>query len=115
MEWYERNKHRLALELGLLRRHHRDARILIDQNRLVVFKKIYHRRTYLVKMTYPRNFPYAQPKVFVVKPSVRTHHQWKDDSLCLFKPNQVGPKTSGKVILDWTIKFLKEYEEGRTG
>jgi hypothetical protein len=113
MQWYQKNKTRFLLEKKLIRRHYPTARIFTDNKKIVILMKISLKRLYLIEMIYPKNFPYSQPKVFVKKPSVFTSDQYKDGSLCLFDPNQAGPQISGKMLLDWTIKFLKDYEAGK--
>ena len=112
MEWYEKNKERFLIEKKLFRRHYPQAIIIINNKRVIVFKKVLGKKhSYLIKIVYPRDFPNSQPRAYIVKPHIKkVHHQFSDSELCLYDSREVGPQTSGKVICDWCVRWIKAYE-----
>lgn len=116
MPWFQRDKERYRLEVKLLKKHFPNARVVIYRGRLVIFHKVRGKfNQYLVRIIYPKNFPHSQSwQVKVVKPEISgAPHQFKNGSLCLFAPNQVSSQTSGKIIADWSKRWVKAYEKWR--
>ena len=61
------------------------------------------RDEYVIKVQYPDNFPFSPPAGFIVKPKIlKTEHDYGIGRACLHGREDVGPRTSGKVVLDWT-------------
>ncbi|MBM4032147.1 MAG: hypothetical protein FJ291_10220 [Planctomycetes bacterium] len=112
MAWFERDQVRLLREARLLKRHHPQARLVIQDGELVAYKKVQGvYGEYLIKVVYPHDFPGAPPAAFVVRPRLgHTPHQYQGGRLCLHSPEEVGPQTSGKVICDWAVRWIAAYE-----
>ena len=112
MRWYDKEKGRFLLEVRLLRRHYPEARIIVNDGILVIFKKVMgKRRNYLLKIVYPNNFPQEVPSAYVVKPEIgRTPHSFSSGRLCLHSAREAGPQLSGKVIMDWSTEWVAAYE-----
>lgn len=113
MEWFQKDEARFFVEMRLLEKHHPDARVIIHKGVVMVFKKFRGGRgTYLVRIVYPRNFPKRVSDAYVVKPELKyAMHRYSDGRLCLHATEEVGPQTSGKVICDWSVEWLKAYEK----
>jgi hypothetical protein len=116
MAWYKERKERYIAETSLIRRLYPSARIGFERGRLVVLLKIRGRKaTYYIKIEYPDSFPYALPKALILEPKIKKNpHQYNDKSLC-FYPDNEGPQISGKIMLDWTIKWIIAYENWLDG
>lgn len=115
MKWYKRNPARFECELALLKRHYPKTRFFNQKGKLTIYLKIPGKKdNYLAKVIYPDDFPYEQPKAYIVEPKIdnlyEKIHMFRDGSLCLARPEQMGPQTSGKVICDWVRKWLESYE-----
>ena len=115
MKWFERNPQRLENEVMLIKRNHPSARIFFKGGKVMIFLKVISRKNdYLAKIIYPEDFPFEQPKAFILEQRLRGNyhktHRYSDSSLCLATPDQVGPQTSGKVICDWVNGWVKGYE-----
>lgn len=114
MPWFRKDKRRYQVEVRNLKRHHPQARVFIKDGRLIILHKVAGRfDKYLIKVVYPQGFPYAQDWVVkVVKPEiVGAPDQFKNGGLCLFGSSNVGPQTTGKVMVDWSRKWVKAYEQ----
>lgn len=111
MKWYKQRQERRKAEIVAIKTIYPKARILIHKGHFVVFLKVPGRRAhYLVKVIYPNDFPYKQPKAYVVEPRIKdAPHRWSDGSLC-FHEDYEGPRTSGKIILDLSRKWIEAYE-----
>ncbi len=118
--WPENDKVRFLLEIKLLRRSYPDARPIISNGLLMVSNKFQGKRAaYMMKIEYPVDFPWSAPSAFITKPRIAgAKHIFDKGQLCLYTQKEVGPQTSGKVILDWAIAWLRAYEawldSGRT-
>jgi len=112
MEWFQENEPRFLLEVRLLKRHYPGARVITHKGVLMVFNKFTARQgEYTIKVVYPRNFPGSAPAAYIVKPRIEhTPHSFSNGRLCLHSSAEVGPQTSGKVICDWSIEWIRAYE-----
>ncbi|MFA5033796.1 MAG: hypothetical protein WC614_12365 [bacterium] len=118
MEWYERDKERFLLEVKLIKRHYPNAKTGISNNTVVVYKKFLGKfNNYFVKIVYPHNFPYTPPDVNILSPHIEiSPHQFpnreknENGKPCLYDSAEVGHQTTGKVICDWSVRWLKAYE-----
>ena len=115
MEWYQEDPARYNAEMDVLKRRHPNVRIIFTKNKeIVVYKKVVSRKDYLFRIVVPRNFPYSQPKSYPEKPVIKhlgeKGHQFKDNSLCLFKPEEANPNISIAMIADWTVDWVRGYE-----
>jgi len=115
MAWYEENPNRFELEMRLIARNYPQARVFIGKRGITVYLEITGKKSrYLAEIIYPADFPFNQPKAFIRHPKLPSKyhdiHRFNNGSLCLAKPNQTGPQTSGKVICDWTHDWVKSYE-----
>ena len=112
MKWYKKNPERLEVEIRLIKTHHQGARIFQERGRIAVFSKFHGRKShYLAKLIYPDDFPWEQPKVWIIEPRIRkAPHRWRDRSICLHG-EQDGPRISGRIVLDRTNQWIKAYEE----
>jgi len=109
-KWFERRRDRLNKEIEVVKRNYPNAKIIMERGYLVIFCKIHERKiAYLVRVVYPKHFPFEEPKAWIVKPLMKNaQHQWKDGSLCIHGIEEV-PRVSGKTVLDlarqWIIKY----------
>jgi hypothetical protein len=112
MRWYEKRPERYEAEQMLIKKYYPKARIFERKGRIIVFLKIRGRKTnYLIETIYPKDFPYEQPKAFVTKPQIEDAlHRWGDGSLSLHGVIKEPPRLSGKIILDWSKKWVFAYE-----
>ena len=115
MAWFKENSHRFELEMRLMARNYPHARVFIKKGNIVIFLEVASKRCkYLAEIIYPADFPFSQPKAYIRSPKLppiyHEIHRFDDGSLCLARPEQVGPQTSGKMICDWTHDWVKTYE-----
>jgi hypothetical protein len=115
MKWYERNPQRFEAEINLIKQNHPGARIFIQRGKVTIYLKVTENKNrYLAEIVYPEDFPYKQPRACIIKPQLPNLHEkihrFRDGSLCLARPEQMGPQTSGKVICDWVKGWVKAYE-----
>jgi len=116
--WFESKPVRLEIELELMRRHHPQARLLLRNKKLIVFKRVRGRQqVYTFRIEFADDHPYSCPRAYAIEPeTVRgTPHNIPSHSnrLCLFPPSMAGPHLSGKVILDWVEAWTMDYEQYR--
>ena len=112
MHWFEEKPQRYLAETELIKRCFPQARIFREKNRIVVFHMIIGMKTrYLVRMEYPEDFPYEQPRAFIVEPKInKAEHRWMDGALCLHG-NSDDSRITGKIVLDRTKQWIMAYEE----
>jgi len=118
MKWYTNNPTRFEMEKHLLSRHHPGAKIIIEDGRVRVLKQFKTRRdTYLIEGEFPTNFPYSPMAVYIRSPALKKSppHRYSGNQLCLHGSNDVGPETTAKVFLDWTIQWIRIYEQWLKG
>jgi len=111
MKWYERRPERCRKELMLIKQTYSKARIFLRKGKIAVFLKIRGRKmVYLIKVIYTDSFPCEQPKAFIVEPNIKqAPHRWGDGHLSIHGSKE-PPEISGKIILDWSIKWIEAYE-----
>jgi hypothetical protein len=111
MKWFERNNDRFQGEKLALKRFYPKARLYIKRGRVVIFLKVCGRkRSYIVQVIYPNDFPYEQPKSYIIKPKIKkAPHRFRDGSLSIHGKYE-GPRISGKIILDWSVRWIQAYE-----
>ena len=113
MKWYQVNLARFEIEKKLLARHHPGVKIVIKDGKVKLTKQIRtNRDTYLIEGRFPKNYPYSPLNITVLKPKLHTKvpHIYCDGELCLHGSGDAGPETTAKIILDWTVQWLKTYE-----
>lgn len=49
---------------------------------------------YKVLVDYPEDFPYEEPRAYVLEPRFTSQHMWKDGHLCLMYPDGTTWKTN---------------------
>jgi len=111
MAWYKERPERYNAEITLIRRIYPRARLVFEKSRLVALLKVHgNNSTYILKLVYPGEFPYSRPRAYITEPKIKgPPHFFEDGALCIY-PDQEGPQTSGKIILDLAIKWIKAYE-----
>jgi hypothetical protein len=116
MAWYRERPERYDAEITLIRRWYPGARIAFEHGSLVVRINLRSRSTvYRIRLVYPKEFPYSRPRVYVTEPKIKgSPHVFNDGALCIY-PDQEGPQTSGKIILDLALKWLSAYEKWLKG
>ena len=68
---------------------------------------------YKIAVEYPSDFPYSAPKVYTIDPEISSDkHQYKDDSLCLFYPDDRTwqSNTTAATVVAWAAAWLFCYE-----
>lgn len=112
MKWYKQRPQRCKAEMMAIKRIYPKARILEYKGHLLIFLKVPSRKTrYLIKVVYPGDFPYGQPRAYVIEPKIKdAPHRWPDGRLSVHEDHE-GPHTSGKIILDLTKKWIEAYEK----
>ena len=112
MAWFERDGQRLGMERQLLAWSYPEARMVLRDGRISVFLRIVgRRRRYVIRIDYPRCFPHEPPAAFPLEPPIAgTPHQYGGNRLCLHSASDVGPQTTGKVICDWCVDWIRAYE-----
>lgn len=112
--WFERDGGgRLAVEMDLLRRHYPQAVAVLKDGLMRVRMNVQGRKaTYCLELVFPRRFPNEVPQVFMRSPKLpgSTPHYFSDDSLCLYHWPEVGMQTSAKILLDWSVMYVKAFE-----
>ncbi|MGB3479911.1 MAG: hypothetical protein WBB67_12215 [bacterium] len=116
MKWYEAKPNRCIMETATIKQVYPAAQIDIERGYLIAFLMFQGRKgSYLLKVVYPSEFPYEEPKAFIKKPRIKDAlHRWLDGSLCI-KGNAEPPNLSGKIIIDWSINWIKTYENWLDG
>lgn len=116
MKWYEAKPKRLTLEITAIKQVYPSAKAIIEKGRLIVFLNVQGEKTvYLLKVVYPIDFPYDEPKAYVFKPRIKdAPHRWRDGSLC-FEGDAEPPNLSGRIVLDWSVNWLKVFENWLDG
>lgn len=118
MKWYETNPARFEAEKRLLAQHHPGTKIIIQGGQVKLTKKIRTKKnTYLIEGTFPKGYPYSPVCVKVIEPKLKSGvpHRYCDGRLCLHSGCDVGPETTAKIILDWTVQWLLTYEKWLDG
>ena len=117
MAWYEYRPQRLDSEIKLLKKYYSGptTKYFIENGLFIIVHKVKGRfHTYIAKSVYPDNFPYEQIDTYIKKPRIRnlgeTIHMFCNKNLCLARPEQIGPQTSGKIIIDWLRDWIRGYE-----
>lgn len=111
MKWFKKIPQRLEVEVELIRKYYPGARVFLERSKLTVFFKFRKRNGYyLAKLVYPDDFPWQQPKVWIIDPTIKkSPHQWRDKSLCIHGEND-DSQISGKIVLDRAGQWIKAYE-----
>jgi ubiquitin-protein ligase len=114
--WFERLPERFRLEVKLIKQFYPNSKVTQNNRRIEVYLKFrWGRKLYNLLMYYPNRFPYEQPEVIILSPKLfPAPHMFRDGRLCLWGVDDVGPQTSGKVILDWACGWIRSYEEYRS-
>lgn len=118
MKWHELNPSRLAIEKRLLAQYHSGAKIIIKGGKMRVIKQIVtSRNTYLIEAIFADRHPYSPMQVYIREPRLKKkpEHMYSGGQLCLHKSNEVGPGTTAKVYLDWTVQWILTYERWLEG
>ena len=118
MKWYEQNPARFEIEKRLLARHHHGAIIVIKNGRVRVLKKVVGRKdTYSVEAIFSNQHPYSAMEVYIRCPRIKGNppHMYSKERLCLHDTGDVGPETTAKIYLDWTVQWVMTYEGWRDG
>lgn len=111
IEWYKKRSGRLKRELALLARVYPAVEIAFDKGLLFLKLRVRGRKVlYLLRVVYPEDFPYEGPRAYVDEPIIEeSPHRWRDGSLC-FLGDVEPPNLSGKIVLDWSIAWLRIFE-----
>lgn len=110
MAWFEDDPERFAAEVFLVRKDHPGCKVCKKDDQILIFDEFQTRRqSYLIKVIYPRSFPYSPPEAYVVDPPVRgTPHG--GPKMCLFAAGEFRPEFSGSIVMTWAKKWLAAYE-----
>ncbi|MGC9454942.1 MAG: hypothetical protein ACP5HU_08750 [Phycisphaerae bacterium] len=114
MAWDKKRPERFALEKRLLGQFHPGVKLIKKGGKWRIIKRYQGRKgTYEAELVYPRNFPYGQVKAYLIRPRAKRsapHYFANSRWLCLNEPEDVGVETTGKVYVDWFVKWVKKYE-----
>ncbi len=113
--WYETNRQRLSLETETMAQRFPDFVLKTTDRGLTWAGQL---RTnsgsrYQIAVVYSTDFPYYAPKVYVLRPPIRSpKHQWNDGSLCLFNPDDKtwNTNTTAAQAVALTAEWLFSYE-----
>jgi len=111
MTWYEHDRTRYEAEKIAVRKYYPRVRIFMKRKQLILLLKVQGRkRSYMIQVVYPNDFPFDRPKAYCVKPNIRNApHLYKDGRLSIHGDYE-SSRTSGKNVLDWAKKWLEAYE-----
>jgi hypothetical protein len=117
MKWYESKTNRFLKERLTMKRFYPAAEMDIKNGYLIASLIIQARKgSYLLEVVYPSEFPYEEPKAFVKKPRIKNAlHRWPDDGSLCVEGDAEPPNLSGKIIVDWSINWIKAYENWLDG
>ena len=127
--WWKQHSRRYRKEIGDLRRHHPQAKIVAGphlsrycptckgvinpaEQHLAVLATISTRlgRSYPIIMVYPCDFPYRVPGVWSLQPlRPRPPHIFADDRLCL-TVDESAVDVTGSVVLTWAFDYFTCYD-----
>jgi len=112
MKWYEEKPNRLKAEAMAIKEIYPMAKIQEKKGRLVASLIVQGRKAkYLLRVVYPKDFPYEEPKAYIDKPKIEhAEHRWIDDKSLCIEGNVEPPNLSGKIIIDWSINWIKAFE-----
>jgi len=99
--WYEDNPGRLLLEKHAMNRRFPAFQLLSTNEGLTWTGYLYPTGTqpYRIALTYPSDFPYSPPKIWVLDPVIRSpKHQFPDGSLCLMKSTDGTWQTNTSAV-----------------
>lgn len=74
------------------------------------------RRSYLIAVVYPKDYPFGEIKAYVLEPYLpTTEHRFKDGHLCLYDHDGKGggfesEKSTAVTVIAWTAAWLHAYE-----
>ena len=116
MKWYEAKIDRFLKERMIIKEFYPTAKMDIKNGHLIALLTVQARKdSYLLEIVYPTGFPYEEPKAYIRKPRIRNaKHRWKDGSLCV-EGKAEPPILSGKIVIDWSINWIKAYEDWLDG
>ena len=111
MTWYEEKPKRLLTEIMLVKKYYPSARICRVKGSVAILLRVQGRKNeYSLRVEYPKDFPYSEPKAFIDQPRLKNiPHRWSDNSLCI-EGDVNPPETSGKIIMDWSINWIRIFE-----
>lgn len=78
--------------------------------------KTYSQTNYVVAIVYPKDYPFSEPRAYVLQPFIpATEHRFKDGHLCLYEHEGRGQgfesgKTTAVTVVGWTSAWLHAYE-----
>ena len=111
--WPYENPARFDAEKTLIARYYSGSKIIIGQQ-VEVYTKFSGRINpyYIVKIVYPEDFPDDYPpEPYIVEPIIKDAlHMLGKSMPCIGTRSDFSPATSGKMILDWTRKWIQAYE-----
>jgi hypothetical protein len=113
-KWYERKPERYKLEGMLISTHYPKARMSIERGLLVIGFRVQGRKAfYSVKVVYPGDFPYSEPRAYIIEPVLKgdVPHRWPDGHLSVHDRSEDVPAISGKIVIDGAIQWIKCFED----
>lgn len=115
--WYQRYPSRWILEARMLRESYPRARLVNKDGLMRVWLLVRgKKRLYLCELIYPHNFPYVGMTGNILSPEIRSKiHRFRDGSICLYEPKDVGPETTAVIYVRWFQDWIKNHENGWKG
>ena len=117
-KWYERDPARFEIGKRLLAQFHPGMKLVIQKGILRFRKQVVTaRNTYQVEGIFGASHPYDPMAIFIRHPPLKQNppHRFSGGRICLHGQGDIGPETTAKMYLDWTIQWLKTYEAWLAG
>jgi hypothetical protein len=118
LQWYLKDKRRLALEIELIENNGVNFQLCQDDNNNLIWRGPlsvlghYHGD---VRLIYTENFPSEPMKVYVFEPRLPkvNIHIHEDGSICYIEPNEWNANWTAYAVYLTTIRFLNDFYSGR--
>lgn len=113
MSWFETDPRRLEKEIELMvgRTH---ANLHRSGHHIFWVENLRSQPTgvrYQLVIDYPGDFPYAPPRAYVTRPTIRVApHRFSDGSLCVFESGATGVKTTALVVRNRAVIWFLTYQ-----
>jgi len=114
MSWVQRSPQRFHVELQVLQAA-ANGRFVRVANHLAWEEEVRAGGArFALRITYPEDFPFAAPRVFLLYPSLPVSvavHRYVDGSLCLHGPDEWHPTNTGVWVRGRAIAWINALVE----